>query len=405
MLRCLPLLFLFAACDSAQASEWTLDVTRPSREVIFSNKIATHIALDTGAREQRSYAGLFTSMHESLDDWVWALDGQSLEPEAAARARVTPWQMEREHARGIRETVFLPDEETVLLVRLEAGDSGAQRWSLTPRIDMRWIWKVEQARFEAQWVEVNGQAGLAIHRPGWQPGPGAPSWLVVAVNTEFEWEAAARNLSFEHPRDLARKAMERTHPREVVRLEGDLRGAPIDAAFALGDSPESALQLAHSALASRDRWLKAKRERIEALAASPGFESGEERLDLAYRWARARMDVLITRARGDGIYAGFHWFPNYWGRDTFICLPGATLVTGQLDTARAILRSFLDFQLVDRAHPRLGRLPNIVQPDQLQYASIDGTWWYVRAAYRYAQARRERGDPDEKYEAELAAAL
>jgi len=43
---------------------------------------------------------------------------------------------------------------------------------------------------------------------------------------------------------------------------------------------------------------------------------------------------------GKGIFAGLPWFNNYWGRDTFIALPGATLVTGRFDEARSILRSF-----------------------------------------------------------------
>ena len=68
------------------------------------------------------------------------------------------------------------------------------------------------------------------------------------------------------------------------------------------------------------------------------------------------MEALIMDVRGKGIYAGFHWFPNYWSRDTFICLPGATLVTRQYEDARAILRAFLRFQMTDRSSPRLGRI-------------------------------------------------
>jgi 4-alpha-glucanotransferase len=35
-------------------------------------------------------------------------------------------------------------------------------------------------------------------------------------------------------------------------------------------------------------------------------------------------------------------------------------------------------------------MPNIVNPDNLQYAGIDGTWWFVRAAWKYYLATGDR---------------
>ena len=74
----------------------------------------------------------------------------------------------------------------------------------------------------------------------------------------------------------------------------------------------------------------------------------------ALRWLQLTMDSLVTRQRGDGIYAGLPWFNEYWGRDSFISLPGATLVTGHFDEARAILvRQRAD--LARRGAKRIGR--------------------------------------------------
>jgi Amylo-alpha-1,6-glucosidase len=73
------------------------------------------------------------------------------------------------------------------------------------------------------------------------------------------------------------------------------------------------------------------------------------RLTQALRWLQLTTDSLVTRQRGDGIYAGLPWFNEYWGRDSFISLPGATLVTGRFEEARAILTSFAEFQDLDRA--------------------------------------------------------
>ena len=61
-------------------------------------------------------------------------------------------------------------------------------------------------------------------------------------------------------------------------------------------------------------------------------------LDKALAWITLTMDELITEQQGKGIYAGLPWFNEYWGRDMFIAMPGATLVTGQFDYTKEILK-------------------------------------------------------------------
>ena len=58
------------------------------------------------------------------------------------------------------------------------------------------------------------------------------------------------------------------------------------------------------------------------------MQADDAELEKALRWLVITMDQLVTRQRGDGIYAGLPWFNEYWGRDSFIALPGALLVTG-----------------------------------------------------------------------------
>ena len=403
------LVLIIMTHSTARASDpWTIEVTTPSREVIVTDLRTTHWACDTGLRDQRAYAGLYTSMHESLDDYVLALDDRPLEPSDATRVLVTPWSMVREHPDGVRETVFLALGEAALFVRLERGDSGATAWSVTPRVDLRYIWKPERGNYTAAFTNASGEPStLTVVRTGYAPLEGAPDRLLMGVGAHAAFTESMTPRPTTHPRDAARRAMERTTPVEIGTVRGTfepgqefvdvvfvpVRGAIDDPVARVGDR----LERRDALLAERRAW---------AVTMEDGaLRTGDERLDRAYLWARASMDQMIMYTRGAGIYAGFHWFTNFWGRDTFICVPGATLVTGRLDAAREILRSFLDFQLVDRTSPREGRIPNIVQPGQLQYAGVDGTWWYARAAYRYVQARRVAGDPDAEYERELMAAL
>ena len=101
-------------------------------------------------------------------------------------------------------------------------------------------------------------------------------------------------------------------------------------------------------------------------------------------------DSLVTRQRGDGIYAGLPWFNEYWGRDSFISLPGATLVTGHFEEARAILTSFAEFQDLDRGSRFYGRLPNIVKPGSIDYHTTDGTPRWVIALRDYVRYTGDR---------------
>lgn len=401
---------------AASAADWEIEVTSPSREVIFTDLNTTHWACDTGARDQRAYGGLYTAMHESLDDYVLALDSRRLEPADAERVVVTPWSMVREHADGVRETVFLAIDEGALFVRLERGTTGAATWSITPRVDLRWIWRPEQGRTTSGLSGASGHgAGVRedtffeVVRVNYEPGPGAPDRLAMATRTSLGWtgDPQPRPRPTEHPRDAARRAMERSTPLEFGPLAGDWPADVdhVDLVFVpLRGEDEARLERALDLLDRRDALLAAREAHFRAMEIG-ALRTGDARLDKAYLWARASMDQMIMNTRGAGIYAGFHWFTNYWGRDTFICVPGATLVTGRHDAARAILTSFLDFQLVDRANPREGRIPNIVQPGSLQYAGVDGTWWYARAAFRYVKARRAAGDADTDFEREFAAAL
>jgi len=108
----------------------------------------------------------------------------------------------------------------------------------------------------------------------------------------------------------------------------------------------------------------------------------------AFRWALISMDQLMMRQTGagkevTGIFAGLPWFNNYWGRDTFISLPGAALVTGRLEEARQILLSFAQFQNQDETSTNFGRIPNQVTTNTIIYNTADGTPWFVRELWEY----------------------
>ncbi|MBR5499014.1 MAG: hypothetical protein IKV75_02490, partial [Bacteroidales bacterium] len=108
-------------------------------------------------------------------------------------------------------------------------------------------------------------------------------------------------------------------------------------------------------------------------------------LDKALDWITITMDELITCQQGNGIYAGLPWFNEYWGRDMFISMPGACLVTGQFDVAKEILKDFAKLQDTNPESETYGRIPNRANLEGILYNTTDGTPRFVIQAYELAQ--------------------
>ena len=89
---------------------------------------------------------------------------------------------------------------------------------------------------------------------------------------------------------------------------------------------------------------------------------------------------IVNRASTDSksIIAGYHWFTD-WGRDTMIAMRGLSIATGDKETSKSILSTFLKY--VDK-----GMLPNRF-PDydgqEVEYNTIDATLWLFVALYEY----------------------
>ncbi|MBN1885290.1 MAG: hypothetical protein JW876_07205 [Candidatus Krumholzibacteriota bacterium] len=367
------------AADNRMTERWEIRVQPGAlREFVYTNKEATHFSGEATNIHTRSYHGLFSSMHEYLDRWEIAAGGRPLDPRTA-EARAYPHVLVREYPGGVKEEILLPDEENGLLVRvtnLAAGDA-----SFTPVADMRFIWETPRPEYRIFW-DARGNV-LFVSRAD-EPAPaGRPAWITVTAGCPLRYEPVERFETARYAKDAARKAMAETHPFTPGRLLFEADGGPVTFAVGLGDTEDEAAEQAARILGRFDELAEARLRRIEEIVERTGFRADDERLAKAFRWAVASMDNLVMNQRGRGIYAGFHWFPTYWGRDSFICLPGALLATRRHDVAREVLLSFMTYQQRDPGSMRLGRFPNIVDPEHLQYAGVDGTWWLVRAAWKY----------------------
>jgi glycogen debranching enzyme len=372
--------------SAPRLDEMVIQVTADQpREFIFSDKGAAHLAGEAVGPDTRSYHGFYIAMHEVLDGWQLVIDsGEVLGSESAYEAEITPDRMDRRHRTRsgeiITETVELWDRENGFKVSYDGVPGG--RFAVKPRLDMRFLWKVGKPGYEVRW---EGDTMLACRTDALNkaPDPAHPAWVAVAVAGSESFEPDGRHTDVVYPKGKARKAMDRLspyHPGSIVgQIPPRIPSGTVDMFVAADVTAEAALARVQRHRQQEFDLRAARRERLQKLIDDSAITTGVPRDDLALAWARVSLDNLVMNQRGWGIYAGFYWFTTYWGRDTFITLPGACITSGQFDMAETLLRGFSEYQDTDPASERQGRVPNFVTVDQVQYASIDGTWWFVRA--------------------------
>lgn len=163
------------------------------------------------------------------------------------------------------------------------------------------------------------------------------------------------------------------------------------AVFAAGNDPDESVALTRVSVSRLGEFAAARRRRMEQLIERTAVTSSDPRFDAALAWSVLSLDALIMNQGKKGIFAGLPWFTNYWGRDSFISLPGAVLVTGRFREAREILLSFSSFQQLDTSSSDYGRIPNIVDPGNVAYNTADGTPRFVMTAWEYVDRSGDTG--------------
>ena len=137
--------------------------------------------------------------------------------------------------------------------------------------------------------------------------------------------------------------------------------------------------LLSNARTSRAEWLTLRRDRMQQLVDRNAVDDNK-----ALAWIILTADELVTQQHGGwGIYAGFPWFTDFWGRDMFISMPGTILCTGQFDVAKNILESFAKYMDVDPKSETYGRVPNRLNLEGILYNTTDGTPRFVMQVYDY----------------------
>ncbi len=359
------LAFLFVVgCSSPSVSPrpWTLtelavQVVDTSREVGYTNKIAGFYYSESNAPQDNSWQGWHIMSVKMMDDYRIAIDGMALDRGAIASANVRPDGMTRAYENGIEESFTMLDSIDALVVSVGRAKGSAITAAAV----------IPGGPTEELVTEFREGTLLTARRRHTTRTPEAdhPVWIGVASVTG---QGATRQTT-ETGDELAITAQS---------------GSGIFF-FIAGDTQEEVLSIARDLRTSYAVKMTARRQRMENLLNASLFRSSNTTFDRGFAWAKLSLDALVMRQRVPGIFAGLPWFSNYWGRDTFISLPGATLVTGRFEAARDILRSFAAWQETDPADPNEGRIPNLVTPTSISYNTTDGTPWFVLGVFDYVK--------------------
>ncbi len=90
----------------------------------------------------------------------------------------------------------------------------------------------------------------------------------------------------------------------------------------------------------------------------------------------AAQQFIVKRNKKTEIIAGYPWFGR-WGRDTFISLPGLTLVNNDFKTCKAVI----DTMVCEMNGPLF---PNIGEGSNSAYNSVDAPLWFFWSLQQYA---------------------
>ena len=359
-------LMFFAFVPAALFPQSLLDSTRivvtgQSRPFIYTNKESAFFYGETSAPARNSWEGLTVFGHKFLDDYDLIVDGTRLDRKTA-RVVVFPDFLRRTYPGGIVENVRLLDSLPLLSIALDIPGRGKTVEFIPWRSD-----GLDSSDFKT--ADSAGTLFIAnSHHLRRTASENYPVWLACRSFSPASISGPQKNRDRYSPSSL--RIDSSNHPAILVSVGDDLR--------------EARALVARSRLAVT-LLAQARRARMERLLMSSRVETDDPRFDLALAWAKLSLDALTMNQVTHGIFAGLPWFNNYWGRDTFISLPGATLVTGRFADARQILVSFATFQNTDTSSTDFGRIPNIVTTTEKAYNTADGTPRFVAMAKEYVE--------------------
>jgi glycogen debranching enzyme len=334
-----------------------------SREVAYTNKEAGVYYTEANGDHRSGWQGWRIMSTEIMEDYSITVDGSRLNKKDAT-AKVYPHQIVREYPDGIEERMTLLDSIDALVVELSN--------IVGKEISVASFFNDSQNPDD---YEVSfGQNVLLVARKRHldrTQNENYPVWIGITTTSpisKVDYRTDSIGQSF-----------------SPAYLKSEISNPKSEIIIVAGDTKSQTISLAKQVTQNYTALIEKRKKRMEDLLNYSYVRTNNKRFDKALYWAKISMDALIMNQRGKGIFAGLPWFDNYWGRDSFISLAGATLVTGNFKDAKEILKSFAAWQDTSPNSTNYGRIPNLVTTNSISYNTADGTPRFVNALFEYVR--------------------
>lgn len=310
-----------------------------NREFSYTDKKNAYYYARTHSNfNEEWFAGWNVNTRRVLKDYELSVDGVKLD-RMKSEVTVYPNRTERVYSNS-KETLLMLDNKNIVGIKLE--DTNGENISLKLAGDLH--------KFDSV-----GEKGFFV-----VPKDADKDFILVAPWQDVQFKVE----------------------NEILSAKKDAYG------FVLlyASKKDDAMKMLADFRANNGRWYQERMERMSDLINQNNpLETNDENMNKVIPWLILTTDQLITNQMGRGIYAGLPWFTDYWGRDMFITMPGACLVTGQFDTAKDVLKSFAKFQNTNKKSKYYGRVPNRANPDGILYNTTDGTPRFVIQILEYVK--------------------
>lgn len=319
--------------------EIAIRVKNSSREFSFTNKRYSQFYGLTNSQFNDGWQGLTYKEQRLFNDYKIFVDDKEL-IRSESEAIVYPYKIVREFKNGISEEFFIPDNYEAVFIRLVNC-------------------KGRKIRIEFVGNGIEGEyikEGDVYLRNISNIIPG--EFLFVASDLRISNLFSKEKLVLEF----------NDNDKDYITLSLGIKSKEVTSS----ELPKK-----------YDLLINEKKIRLDKLLNENYVKTNDDEFNKAFLWAIVSLDALVTEQNSKGIFAGLPWFNNYWGRDTFISLPGATFLLGNYKDAKDILLSFAKYQDTNTNSSFYGRIPNRITLNETIYNTVDGTPWFIIQAYNF----------------------
>ncbi|MHA1859663.1 MAG: amylo-alpha-1,6-glucosidase [Candidatus Asgardarchaeia archaeon] len=342
----------------------------PEKTYVLSGKQAFfHRFCDSSFKTK--WTGLWVGPKKFLDYFAFKIDDSWLSPNNCFRVEydelVCTHIYKLEEAQ-IRESLFVPETGKALFISLKLSNLGDRsrkfRVELEVGVNMReleenWHDRRYQFRQTQNSVLVNSSKGSLIY------GTRHPSSLLTL------------NLYKDHyPGELERCFIPGIlHSEVTVEPESY---EEISFMFTCGEDEKEASMIFHLEKRVLDQKLIEKKAWYSGISETAFLKTGINEIDNLFKWSVMGLEKLLSDSpMGSGVFAGYPWFTQFWGRDSGWVIP-AIVNYGNFECAKEALKTLASFQ------SREGEIPNTIHMYRgASFGSSDATPLWISALAHY----------------------